>query len=300
MRVLQMWNKFWFESGDSYSLGLFRLVFSGILLVTQSLRFLEFSLLYSDSGLLPFSLAKTFAPPNYQPLFYWFPENDIALKLCYIIYLGFLLAFSLGFIGRRLCWLILFFHLMFIQRNFTINYGADLVSNFFLFALCFTNSHRYFSLKKKIFPNWSMPPSHWLDSVGLRLIQVQLCVIYAFTGLEKMKGTEWWEGTAVWTVLTNSQLAPFDFSFFAYVPLVVVAMTWATLLFEVYFPVVIWFRHLRPYWLLLGFSFHAGAAFFMSLPFFSMIMVSGYIVFLSQDQWAWFIHRGRQLLKFES
>ncbi len=284
IRLWKAWEIFWFGEMDGYPLGVFRAVFAGILFIMYSIRGLEFQLLFSNEGLMPFDRAQLFAPETYQPLFYWFPESNSLLALCYVLFLVLLLALSLGLIGRRLCWLVLFFHLMFFQRNYMTIYGADLISNFFLLALCFTNAHRYFSLRHWLFPQWNRPESSPLDTMGVRMIQVQLCIIYGFTGLEKMKGNEWWEGTAVWAVLTNAQLNFMDFSFFHYFPVVVVVMTWATLLFEVYFPVVIWFQGLRKYWLSIGFLFHLGAAVFMSLPFFSTIMVSSYLVFMNRRQ----------------
>lgn len=284
-KIWGAWDRFWFQSANMKALGLFRLVFGSILFVMYSIRGLEFNVLFSNEGLMPFDRAKLFAPESYQPLFYWFPENNTWLALCYITFLVLLLSLALGLIGRRLCWLVLVFHLMFFQRNLMTIYGADLISNFFLLALCFTNANTHFSLKNRIFkkqPQEYVPSA--LDSMGLRMIQIQLCITYGFTGLEKFRGNEWWEGTAVWAVLTNTQLNFMDFSFFHYAPVVVVAMTWSTLLFEAYFPVIIWFRGLRKYWLTVGFLFHMGAAVFMSLPFFSLVMVSSYLVFLEEDQ----------------
>lgn len=277
---LKSWFQFWFDPIDARLLGLFRTIFASILLIMYSIRFLEFDLLFGKSGLMPFEKASLFPPETHLPLFFWFPHSETALFYCYLVFLGLLLALALGLVGRRLCWLVFALHLMFIQRNMSIMYGADLVSNFFLFYLCFTNSHHYFSIRNIFFSDWEKPIVNWIDSMAFRLIQLQLCVIYGFTGLEKLKGPSWWEGTSVWTVLMNSQQAPFDFSFFAYVPSVVVVMTWMTVLFEIYFPAVIWLKGFRPYWLLIGVAFHMGAAVFMSLPFFSTLMLSSYILFI--------------------
>lgn len=282
--VWSKWEQFWFGERDLYPLGVFRAVFAGILFVMYSIRGLEFQLFFSNEGLMPFDRARFFAPESYQPLFYWFPESNSLLAVCYVIFLFLLLGLTLGLFGRQLCWLVLVFHLMFFQRNYMAIYGADLISNFFLLALCFTNAHQHFSLRERVFKKAGAMKKSVLDSMGMRMIQVQLCITYGFTGLEKFRGNEWWEGTAVWAVLTNTQLNFMDFSFFHHIPVIVVLMTWSTLLFEVYFPVVIWFRPFRKYWLLVGFLFHMGAAVFMSLPFFSLIMVSSYLVFLEREQ----------------
>lgn len=283
-KVLSFWTEFWFEVPQSMqrALGLFRLAFASLLFLMYSIRFLEFDLLFSETGLMTTEMAKRFAPLDYQPLIYWFPENTTALYFCYIIFLVMLLLLALGFLGRGLKWIVFILHIMFFQRNLATIYGADLVSNFLLFALCWTNSNAAYSLAPKTWQNWMKSDWNWLDSMGVRLIQIQMCVIYGYTGLEKLKGSEWWDGSAVWAVLMNSQLAPIDFSFLAHVPLVLVGLTWATVLFEIYFPAVIWFQKLRKPWLILGASFHLGAALTMGLPFFSAIMVSTYILFWPQ------------------
>jgi hypothetical protein len=282
-----LWYRFWFEmpSETKQQLGLFRAVFAGILFVMYSIRFLEFDLFFSESGLLTHKMAQSFAPPSYEPAIFFFPESDFLLFGCYITFLVLLLLLALGFLGRGLTWVVFLLHVMFFQRNLTIIYGADLVSNFLLFSLCFTNANQAWTWVPQALKRFKSHQWHWLDSMGVRMIQVQMCIIYGFTGLEKLKGSEWWDGSAVWYVLMNTQLAPIDFSFLAHVPLLIVAMTWSTLLFEVYFPVMIWFQKIRRPWLILGGLFHLGAALSMSLPFFSAIMVSTYILFWGSHRW---------------
>lgn len=237
---------------------------------------------------MPANLASQFMPPFYQPFIYWFPSTNGAVLIVTVAYLSLLLILALGLVGRQLMWLAWLLHLSLIQRNYSVIYGADVVATFWLLYLSLIDSHRYFSVwswwhrRKKDVRGTKELKSDLLSSVGMRLIQMQLCIIYAFTGWEKLKGSEWWEGTAIWQVLGNQFLASVDLSFLVHVPLVVVISTWGTLIFEIYFCVAIWIKKLRPIWLGIGILLHAGIALVMGLYFFSMVMVSAYLLFWCQ------------------
>jgi hypothetical protein len=177
-----------------------------------------------------------------------------------------------------------------MHRNFTVIYGPELIATFWLAYLGFIRHGRYFSIwnclrlrdwTPRAFVGWAQAPkpSGFVSAMGTRLIQIQLCVIYGFTGLEKLRGSAWWNGSAVWRVLGNEQLAPIDFGFLSRFTIPLALMTFATLLFEIYFPVIVWIPQVRKPWMLLGVGFHTAAALTMGLPFFSVLMVISYLVF---------------------
>lgn len=287
MKTIAMaWDRFWFGPVDLYNLALFRCVFFSVLFIMYSIRMLEVRLLYFTDGLMPASMARVFPPEFYKGPFYWFPMSDALIWWAHLIFVVLLLLGALGLLRRWSTWIVLALHLAFMQRNYMVIYGADLVSTFWLLYLSFADHSRCFSVwKSKTQCPVTMKSSDIITSVAYRLIQVQLCIIYGYTGLEKLKGSTWWEGTAVWKVLGNTQLAPIDFSFLVHVPWVIALLTYFTLLFEVYFPVAIWFKPLRKYWLTVGATFHLLAAGTMGLHFFSIIMITTYILFIPSEQW---------------
>ena len=294
-RLWEKWDQFWFSPVDLRSLSLFRFIVGCGLLVMYILRFMDRDILLYEDGLVPSALAQEFLPEFYRSSLQWIPVTDTAVFWVQIIYLLGLGGVVLGLVDRVAMWVLLFLHLALMHRNFTVIYGADLVATFWLFYLGFAHHTQSFSVLRCLrsgrwtpreFIGWADGPklSDLAGTVGVRLIQIQLCVIYGYTGLEKMKGTAWWEGSAVWKVFGNAQLAPMDFSFMAHWPLLVALMTLFTLIFEVYFPVVVWIPSLRKIWLFVGAAFHGGAAVLMGLPFFSLLMVSSYLVFWTPQQ----------------
>lgn len=282
------WDHFWFGPMDLYSVSLFRCAVSWILLVAYTVRGFDLKLFYFDEGLLPLAQVKEFLPAFYEPWFYWYPASDQMSVIFHCAFLLVLLLLALGLIGRRLTWIALALHLAFLQRNNTIIYGADLIASFWLFYLSFIDHNRCFSLwnlrKRQVNKNQTPKLSDPVSSMGIRFVQIQLCITYAYTGLEKLKGESWWEGTALWRVIGNTQVTLFDLSFMAHVPLVIALMTFTTLIFEVYFCVMVWLPSIRKVWLSLGAIFHLSVGIMMGLEFFSGLMIAPYLMFLSREE----------------
>jgi hypothetical protein len=198
------------------------------------------------------------------------------------LFIGLILCFLLG-IGTRFvaifAWVL---HMGFLQRNYSILFGADLVLGLILFYLAFTRCEDRLN-----FWNWlrqrQVPrrAPEALSSAFSRLLQIQLLVIYAYTGFEKLRGASWWDGTALWTVLGNPQMVVVDMGFARNFPLLISVMTFSAVIFEIYFPFAMLIPVLRKPWLFAGVLFHSGIGMMMSLWTFSLSMMAPYWLFLS-------------------
>lgn len=277
------WDRFFFDFSAPVSLAVFRIFFGLTLLLNVVLRMLHTDFYFSDAGGVPASAANEMLPDFFRPAVTWFPETVAgawAVQIIMVVGLLVLITGVVGRIGSRITAVILLAcHLALMQRNISIVYGADIVTSFWLFGLCFTDSTERLSWRANSLPV-SPPWSRILTSVGLRLLQIQLCVIYMYTGFEKLKGGDWWDQTAVWKVLGNEQLMLADLSFLRSVPLVIGLATWGTVLFEVYAPALFWSRAHRKWALLAGWLLHIGIAFTMGLFIFSLTMMSCYFLFI--------------------
>ena len=184
------------------------------------------------------------------------------------------LALIFGFRPRLAAIIVYLLHLSFDQRNPLVAYGFNKVAVFFLITLILASYHPQQA------PVGSLRRS--LASIALRFAQIELCIIYLFSGTEKLKGLTWWRGEALWGVLSNSQTTSFDFSMAAQFPLVLTLLTFATLIWEIYFPALVWVKGTRYLWLLGGVCLHAGIGITMNIPFFAAVMVVAYSVFLDK------------------
>lgn len=273
--MIAAWNRFWFESENQEQMKLFRRVLAMLLLFSYSLRSLDLELYFSDKGIAPLSILSDVADMRYRySLFQFFPSVS-ALWFFNGVFLLSLLLLALGIwprISAIVAWVL---HLSFLHRNPATSYGADTISTFYLFFFCLADFR-----EKSHKGDWRAT----LGSVAYRLCQIQLCIIYFYSGVHKLKGAYWWRGEAIWGVLANSQMARWDFSWVAHFPVFFIAGTYATLLFEIYFPALIWVRKARVPLLIFGALFHFGIGLTMNIPIFASLMTLSYAMFLTSGE----------------
>jgi hypothetical protein len=282
-------DRFFFQAANPGAVALFRIFFSATLLLNLAMRIPHTEFYYTEAGGMALEYAIQVLPEFHQPAFTWLPSSfgeALAMQLVQALALLGLLFGVFGRIGSRLLALTaLLTHVALMQRNISIVYGADIVSTFWLFGLTFMDSSEAISVraylrdraarKSGIKPVWLEPVwSRSLTSVGLRLSQIQLSLIYGYTGFEKLKGGDWWD----------EQLMMADLSFLKSVPLIIGLATWGTVLFEVYAPVLLWVRASRRWVILAGWALHLGIAATMGLFVFSFTMMAGYLLFLESDE----------------
>jgi hypothetical protein len=277
------WCEFWFAPQSLLNLAIFRIILCGTLFAMYLDRFRDVKIFYTDEGLLPRSLALQVIPEFYRPSFEWFFWSDSQSQLFHFFLVFGLLLLTLGIGGRILAVFVWILQIAFLHRNYSVAFGADLIGGIFLLYLAMTQSCERLSLIRLWFPRKKPVLSDIFTSVFYRMIQVQLCVIYIYTGMEKLKGGSWWDGTALWSVFANPQMVIADLTWFRFVPYLVVVFTFSTVLFEIYFPVLVWNSRLRLRLLAVGLLFHSGIGFIMALWSFSLVMVAPYILFVSED-----------------
>lgn len=297
------WDQFFFAPTALLPIGIFRAVFGALTFVMYSIRSAHWRFYFTDEGFLPASRALEILPEFHQPILTWYPHSVGGTLAMQIVFLVALAMLALGVFGRVAALVSFVIHVAFLQRNYAIGYGADFVATFAFFSLIFMDNSRAFSLtawwKKRRGLAWKAQGeiSSMISTMGMRLMQLQLCIIYGYTGMEKLKGAPWWDGTAVWSVIGNTQLMLFDLSWLKNFPMVIAGMTFATLFFEVYFPAMIWYRPIRKWLLLIGVGLHLGITFTIGLFFFSFLMMSAYLLFLDEADYYDFADRvpGRRL-----
>ena len=271
------WERFWFESSAPVQMRVFRSALGGLLFCFYFIRTFDLDFYFSSTGMLPVQVMMESMPMAFRPsLLNYFPSTP-ALWFFHVLFLLSLLALTFGYFNRIATVVAFILHVSFVHRNMAIVFGVDLISVFFLLYLCFAQFEiKPAGVKKGL--------GDYLGSMAFRFSQIQVCIIYGFSGMEKIKGPLWWKGEAIWTVMANSELARWNFSWLSHFPLLIVAATYATLLWEIYFPVLIWIKPFRIPMLLLGLMLHFGIGLAVSIPFFAVLMGLTYILFLENSE----------------
>ena len=121
--------------------------------------------------------------------------------------------------------------------------------------------------------------------MSMRLIQLHLCAIYFWSGHAKLKGSTWWTGDAMWRVLANEEYQTLDLTWMAWVPWLPYLVAHLTVVWEVFFVVLVWNPRLRALMLLTGVGMHVGIGAFLGMWTFGLIMIFAYLAFLHPDTW---------------
>ncbi|GGM49035.1 hypothetical protein GCM10012275_19940 [Longimycelium tulufanense] len=216
-----------------------------------------------------------------------------------VFHLGALFAilFTLGWRTRLMTVLHGLFIFSLQQRNPAILDGGDNLAHLLLIYLVFVDSGRRLSLdnwfrsrKTKPAPN---PESlrHRLGSLlhhaGLFAVIAQICIVYLVSGMYKVQGPQWQDGSALYYVLRLDEFAWPGVSSLVYQHAFLVALiTYATVFFQLAFPFLLVHRPLRLPLVATSILFHLGIGVLMSglLPF-SLVMIAAELVVMGDDHY---------------
>lgn len=126
---------------------------------------------------------------------------------------------------------------------------------------------------------------------SLRLIQIQVSVVYLWTLWHKLKGETWVDGTAIYYATRIENLKLFSVPFVLDSLPMIKALTWGTLLMEFGLGAMIWFSEFRKPLIAIGVIFHIGMHFVLSIPFFGISMILLLINFYTPEELKAFVDR---------
>jgi len=120
-----------------------------------------------------------------------------------------------------------------------------------------------------------------LHNMALIGIKTQICLAYFLAAWFKLTDVSWINGLAVYQTF---RIPEYSNSFFASIPMgICIVLTYATIVYQLLFPVLIWLRPAKIYLLSFGVLQHLLIAFGMGLFSFGIIMIICYILFLKYD-----------------
>jgi hypothetical protein len=278
-QALAGWERFWFAERETSTLALIRITFGVLMLgwaISLSSNLLTF---FGPTGIITVQ-PKTEA----WGILRWFPSESAVIAL-YVVLLLAALCTIFG-LATRLATLALFVCVISFERRnpFIFNSGDAVIRNtsFFLMLAPAGAALSLDRLRRGRGGFWTFPTrSYW----PIRLMQIQLCVIYLAAVWAKVRGVTWNDGTAVAYALRIDDLARFPLPHFvAESPLIVGLATYATLAVELSLPILVWNRKARPFVLLAGLGMHMSIDYRIMVGFFSYAMIVMYLSFLPPER----------------
>lgn len=280
-RLSAVWTRFWFQPQQTSTLGLFRIAY-GVVVTLWTLSLLPNLFdFFSSGGVLP-------QYPNDGAWLWGVLELSTSTPLLITTFVALLIgavALTVGFHSRIAAVVVWVGVLSFSHRNPLIgNSGDELIGNVALFLTLAPSGaslslDRLRSVGRERF--WEFPTrAPW----ALRLVQIQLSVVYLSAVWDKVQGELWRNGTAVSYALRIADVgrvpAP---GFLTHSPLISELMTFGTLALEASLGVLVWNRVARPWMLTLGISLHLGIEVSILVGFFSMMMITSYLSFVPDE-----------------
>lgn len=115
------------------------------------------------------------------------------------------------------------------------------------------------------------------NNAGVLAIKIQVCIVYFLAGYAKLLDADWLNGTAVNDVFgIHHYSLPFLYesnSAFGK------ELNFLIIGYQLLFPISVWFKRIKKWYLLLGILQHLFIAFFIGLPSFGFIMILSYAIF---------------------
>jgi hypothetical protein len=315
------WNRFWFAPADPTTLGLIRVCCGVLVLYVHLVYTAHLQGFFGANGWIDLRSANNirhrttyFAPPSGwqnndradqadgpagtmvgrgQTVWsIWFHVTDPrTMTLVHGGILVVMVMFTLGLWTRVtavLTWLAV---LSYLHRAPLALFGLDTVMNVVLIYLMIGPSGAALSLDRLLVRYFrrgqsaGAPEPSEPANLAIRLMQIHLCIIYLASGLSKLQGAAWWNGTAIWGTMVDYELSLVRYAWYADALRFVVQHRWLgelvitggtlfTLVLEIGFPFVVWHRRLRWPMIVGALSLHAGIAVIMGLTAFSFIMMT--------------------------
>ena len=272
---------FFFSKSTGRSEGLFRIAYAIVLLIDLLFQRNKWELLYSNQGLPVGTPIDNLYAPSIVNAFYF-------------VWIAVLLLLVLGVLTRWtsiLNYALLYY--FFILRGVFVGHGADWVFHSMGFYLMFMTSDRCFCLWHHWFPQ--QRKRHWGDTDcvwPLRLAQINFVFIYFSAGVAKLFDPVWLDGSALELTLAHPFLTYPTASWMELNPLFLAGLTYLTTVWQLAFPLALFSRPLRVFFVLSALIFHVFIAVTMRVGWFSEIMIASSLLFW--DDFAFYFYRRKE------
>jgi hypothetical protein len=276
--IVDRWRTFWFRPEPAYTLGLVRVAFGGLSVVWALVLLPDLIDLFGERG------AMRLPPPlPYQWGLFEIWSSDQALVIGWALLLVSAIAMTIGWHSRVASLMVFVLIVSFLQRDPDIFNGGDVVIRVEALFLALSSGGAALSLdqRRRTGSFWSAQSrAPW----PVRLMQIQLSLIYLFTVQVKLEGTTWLNGTAVSYSLQNKEyrLLPVP-QWIVTNPVLTNVATWGTLAIELAIGILVWNRRLRPWVLGAGVVLHLSISTTLAVGLFSVAMFVLYLAFVPPE-----------------
>jgi hypothetical protein len=276
--AVQTWRMFWFRLQPAYTLGLIRMAFGAVAIGWTVSLLPDLYQLFGPHGIEPQQPADAF---QWGVFAIW--TSDHALLIGWAMLLVSSVALTIGWHSRLAALGVFVLILSFEHRDPWVWNSGDVVVRIEALILALSPCGAALSLDQARSTGtfWSAQRRpQW----PVRLMQLQLSLIYLASALTKVNGRTWPQGTAVSYALRLQDLLLLPTPhWLANSALLMNAVTWSTLVTELSLAILVWNRRLRPWVLAAGVVMHTMIMITIAVGFFTLAMFVLYLAFVPPE-----------------
>lgn len=284
------WDQFWFTPSKPHTLALIRILGGGMLFYTHLVWTFGLTDFLGSKAWITADTARSlgsgFDGRNFTLSYLSYVESP---SLLWTLHLSALVVFALltvGLLTRIVAPIGLAIALAYCHRLTGSLYGLDQVNVLMATYLAISPCGAVLSLDRWLVRRRGAPlapNSHVMTTIATRLIQIQMCIVYLFGGISKMRGEQWWDGSAVWFAAANLEYQSVSLTWLVHHRWLIALLTHITVFWETFYPVLIWPRLTRPIFLAMAVAVHGGIALFLGMPTFGLAMIIGNLAFVPPE-----------------
>ncbi|MBI1281455.1 MAG: hypothetical protein GC179_25230 [Anaerolineaceae bacterium] len=279
---------YWFGDVDARPLGLFRIAFAALMLKEAIYHIFVADIWYSDGGMLPSALLPRVSPTT-PTLMSGLSETWMAIAFFALwAVVAFLLL--IGWQTRLMSILNLVLLVSVINRNQLVVTGADSVMQVLAFWSLFVPLGCCYSVDARRRVSNQRPTTY---AFPVRMIQLQIALVYIFTTIFKLQGQTWPSGDALYMAM-QVRMHTFPLAEWLLINAstsVLRTLTYIALLIEGGFALLVFAPIFQPYLrrvgLIAGVMLHIGIGLVMNIPNFPLVMIISYLMLLDSGWVDW-------------
>ena len=252
------WDRFWFTPADPLPLAIVRIIAGTLLAWSCAVWLMDVDAFFGPHGWLRDGDVERMNDQPWQWSWFFALSSPTAVRALVLVTLVAAACLALGLATPVAAWVALVGFLAAVNRTPLTVFGFDDALGMLLIPLAIGPAGAVLSLDRRLGIATSGDGPSVSANIALRLLQVHLCVVYFFSGIAKLFGASWWEGTALWGAAANSRYRTLDITWLARHPLLVNLLTLGTVFWEVSYPALVWPRLTRRLAIAMGIFVHLG------------------------------------------
>lgn len=281
----RLWDRFWFTPSAPHTLAMIRIMAGLMLFYTHLVWSKDLMKFLGQDAWISSEAAQAIQPGPMVWSYLWHIESPALLWILHLAGLVVFAMLTLGLFTRVTSVLAFVITVAYCHRLHGALFGLDQVNAMLAMYLMVGAAGGCYSLDRLLGKRRGRiegePEKKVSTNVAIRLIQLHMCVIYLFGGLGKLKGLDWWDGSAAWFSVANLEYQSLDMTWMVHLPWLYSILTHVTVFWEVFYCAAVWPRQTRPIVLAIAVGVHGGIALFLGMITFGLAMLIGNFAFVS-------------------